>query len=46
MANKDNRRGNRETRKPKQEKSKPAASVSPFVVTAGRTAATPAGKKR
>lgn len=38
MANKDQRRGNRETRKPKQAKSaKPAAEASPFVVTAGKS---------
>jgi len=37
MANKDNRRGNRETRKPKQEKAKPVAALSPFVVTSGKS---------
>ncbi len=30
MANKDQKRGNRETRKPKQPKAKPAVQASPF----------------
>jgi len=42
VANKDQKRGNKEVRKPKQAKSKPAAA-SPFVVTAGKT---PSGKKK
>ncbi len=41
MANKDQRKG-RETRKPKQEKSKVATTVSPFIVTSGKPAAKPA----
>ncbi len=47
MANKDQRRGNREVRKPKQAKApKPAAQASPFVVTAAKMgAAAPARKK-
>lgn len=36
MANKDQKRGNRETRKPKQPKAKPAVSASPFTTTFGR----------
>jgi hypothetical protein len=36
MANKDQKRGNREVRKPKQAKAKPAAAVSPFAVTSGK----------
>ncbi len=43
MANKDQKRGNKEVRKPKQAKSKPASAASPFVVTAGKT---PSGKKK
>ncbi len=35
MANKDQKRGNRETRKPKQAKAKPAAQASSFIATAG-----------
>lgn len=35
MANKDQRHGNRETRKPKQAKAKPAAPSSSFSVTGG-----------
>ena len=38
MANKDQKRGNREARKPKQPKAKPVAATSPFVVT-GKTGA-------
>ncbi len=33
MANKDQKRGNRETRKPKQNKAKPAAAPSSFIAT-------------
>ncbi len=33
MANKDQKRGNRETRKPKQNKPKPAAQASSFIAT-------------
>jgi hypothetical protein len=33
MANKDQKRGNRETRKPKQAKAKPAAPASSFIAT-------------
>ena len=45
MANKDNRRGNKEIRKPKQEKAKPTAAASPFIVNTGRPAAGKGGKK-
>ena len=33
MGNKDQKRGNREVRKPKQEKAKPTTAASPFIVT-------------
>jgi len=46
MANKDQRRGNRETRKPKQAKAKPAAAASPFVVTSGKSVGAAASKKK
>jgi hypothetical protein len=36
MANKDQKRGNKEVRKPKKAKSKPAATTSSFVVTPGK----------
>jgi hypothetical protein len=36
MANKDQKRGNKEVRKPKQAKSAPAPALSPFVVTPGK----------
>jgi hypothetical protein len=40
MANKEQKRsGNRETRKPKKNKTKPAASASPFAVTPAKPAA-------
>jgi len=42
MANKDQKRGNKETRKPKQAKAAPAAATSSFVVTPGRA---PGAKK-
>ena len=45
MANKDQKRGNKEVRKPKQAKGSPAAAVSPFVVTAGKTPAGGVKKK-
>lgn len=46
MANKDQRRGNREARKPKQPKAKPQASPSsPFTQTSGKPAFSPAAKK-
>jgi hypothetical protein len=46
MANKDQKRGNREVRKPKQAKGKPAPAASPFVVTSGSGAgAKPSGKR-
>jgi hypothetical protein len=45
MANKDQKRGNRETRKPKQAKAKPAAAASPFVVT-GKSGAAGLGAKK
>jgi len=36
MANKDQKRGNREVRKPKQPKAKPAAPASPFIAQMGK----------
>lgn len=42
MASKEQKRGNKEVRKPKKAKSKPAAAASPFVVTAGKSS----GKKK
>ena len=36
MANKDQKRGNKETRKPKQAKAAPPPAASPFVVTSGK----------
>ena len=45
MANKDQRRGNRETRKPKQPKAKPQAAVSPFVLKSSKASSGPASKK-
>ncbi len=45
MANKD-QRGGRETRKPKQPKAKPAATISPFVVTSGNTSGASPPKKK
>ena len=45
MADKDQKRGNKEVRKPKQTKSKTTAPTSPFVVTAGKTPAGGAKKK-
>ncbi len=44
MANKD-QRGNRETRKPKQEKAKPAVAASSFSLKIGNAASGPSGKK-
>ena len=35
MANKDQKRGNKEIRKPKKAKAAPAAAASPFIVTSG-----------
>ena len=47
MANKDQqRRGNRESRKPKQPKAKPAAAASPFVVTSSKSVGAAASKKK
>ena len=46
MANKDNKRGNREVRKPKQAKAKPAAAASPFVVTRATPGGASAAKKK
>jgi hypothetical protein len=40
MANKDQKRGNRETRKPKQEKPKAAAAISPFIITQAKPGGT------
>lgn len=47
MANKGDKRGNREAKKPKQEKAAPAAPASPFVAT-GKTGAAskPSGGKK
>lgn len=44
MANKDQKRGNREVRKPKQEKAKPAAALSPFIAQMGKPAGKPGRK--
>jgi len=43
MANKDQKRGNREVRKPKQPKAKATAQASPFTVLAGKSSG--GGKK-
>lgn len=43
MANKDQKRGNKELRKPKQAKSQSSTPVSQFIVTSGKT---PDGKKK
>ena len=45
MANKDQKRGNKEIRKPKKAKGKAAATTSPFVVTSGKSPAGGAKKK-
>ena len=44
MANKDQKRGNRETRKPKQAKAPAAAPVSPFIAQMGKSSGKPAKK--
>ncbi len=45
MANKDQKRGNREVRKPKQAKAKPAVQASPFIAQAmGKAPGKPARK--
>jgi hypothetical protein len=45
MANKEQKHsGNREARKPKKKKAKPATAASPFAVTSGKTGA--ASKKK
>jgi hypothetical protein len=36
MASKEQKRGNKEIRKPKKAKAKAAATTSPFVVTSGK----------
>ena len=36
MANKEQKRGNKEARKPKKAKSQPAPAASAFVVTSGK----------
>jgi hypothetical protein len=36
MADKDQKRGNKEVRKPKKAKAAPPASASPFIVTPGK----------
>jgi hypothetical protein len=36
MANKDQKRGNKEVRKPKKAKSAPTAAASPFIVTSAK----------
>ncbi len=47
MANKDQRKGNRETRKPKQAKSpKQGPAVSPFAATPARPFGSAGGKKK
>jgi hypothetical protein len=46
MANKDQKRGNREVRKPKQPKAKPAAAPSPFAVTSGNAGGAGASRKK
>jgi hypothetical protein len=46
MANKDQRRGNRETRKPKQPKAKPAVAISPFTPAWAATSIGKAAKKK
>jgi hypothetical protein len=43
MANKDQKRGNKETRKPKQTKAPPVAAISPFIITPGKS---DGGKKK
>jgi hypothetical protein len=43
MANKDQKRGNKETRKPKQAKVPPPAAISPFIVTSSKS---DGGKKK
>ena len=43
MANKDQKRGNRETRKPKQNKPKPAAQATGWLHLNGLLAAIPPG---
>jgi hypothetical protein len=45
MANKDQKRGNRETRKPKQAKAKPAAQASSFITTSGGQSQSKPGRK-
>jgi hypothetical protein len=44
MANKDQKRGNRETRKPKQAKAKPAAQPSSFIATIRQSPSKPGHK--
>lgn len=45
MANKDQRRGNREARKPKQPKARLQALASPFALKSGKAFAGPNLKK-
>ena len=45
MASKEQKRGNKEIRKPKKAKAKAAATTSPFVVTSGKSGAGGAKKK-
>lgn len=45
MANKDQKRGNREVRKPKQAKAKPAAPASSFIATSMGKPQAKSGKK-
>ncbi len=45
MANKDQRRGNREARKPKQQKARLQALASPFALKGGTALAGPNPKK-
>ena len=45
MANKDQRRGNRETRKPKQPKAKPSIQASTLAPKSGKLGLGPGAKK-
>lgn len=46
MANKEQKHsGNREARKPKKNKAKPATTASPFAVTSGKTGGAASKKK-
>lgn len=45
MANKDQRRGNREARKPKQPKAKPSIQASTLVLNSGKPGPGPGAKR-